>query len=79
MKNRVLSIVFMQYINASHYLRFISMKLTNIASYYFKCLGKIWGPRCKGLLCLRCDPAGVGQNAYGIVSQKAEGGWSDNI
>lgn len=25
------------------------------------------------------EPLGVGQNAYGIVSQKAKGGQSDNI
>ena len=69
----------MQDINANHYLCFISMKLTNTAPYDLKCLGNIWGPRCKGLPCLRCEPAGVGQNAYGIVSQKAEGGQSDSI
>lgn len=69
----------MQDINANPYLCLISMKLTNTASYYLKYLGKILGPRCKGLPCLRCEPAGVGQSTYGIASQKAEGGQSDNI
>ena len=71
----------MQYINANQYLHFFSRKLTNIASYYLKRLGELLGPRCKGLLCLRCEPAGFGQNAYRtLVSQeKAEGEQGDNI